>query len=81
MGDSIINQTKIKQNSNKKGDKMRLTKEEKQLLNWVVSKVTDNVLNGENSKDLSSDESLIFSFDYEDLKALVDIQVKLAKEV
>lgn len=60
---------------------MKLTKEEKELLHWLISKTTKNVLTGNNKKLLSTDESLIFSFDYENMKTLLGIETKLAKEV
>ena len=60
---------------------MKLTKDDKLLLLNVIGKITDNVLNGENKDNISTDESLIFTFDIETITQLVDIQAELVKEL
>lgn len=60
---------------------MKLTKDDKLLLLNVMGKITDNVLNGENKDNISTDESLIFTFDIETITQLVDIQAELVKEL
>ena len=60
---------------------MKLTKDDKLLLLNVIGKITDNVLNGENKDNISTDESLIFTFDIETITQLVDIEAELVKEL
>lgn len=57
---------------------MKLTVNEKMLINNLIGKIINNVSNGENSKELTTDESLIFSFsNVQELIQLGEIQDKL----
>ena len=49
---------------------MRITENEKGMIVSILNRVYKNVTTGENSEMLSTDESLIFSFDEDSLKNL-----------
>lgn len=59
---------------------MRITENEKGMIVLILNRVYKNVTTGENSEMLSTDESLIFSFDEDSLKDLEKFIQKAAKE-
>lgn len=59
---------------------MRITENEKGMIISILHRVYKNVTTGENAELLSTDESLIFSFDNDSLKDLKKFIQKAAKE-
>ncbi len=64
----------------RKAARMRITENEKGMIVSILNRVYKNVTTGENSEMLSTDESLIFSFDEDSLKDLEKFIQKAAKE-
>lgn len=59
----------------------RLTTKDKILVSKVLITVIDNVVNGQNSADLTTDESLIFTFKKEDLFRLEAIHSSILDDL
>ena len=59
---------------------MRFTEMEKGMVIAIVNRVYQNVKNGENAKDFTTDESLIMAFDEDSFKDLERFIKKASKE-
>ncbi len=59
---------------------MRITENEKGMIISILNRVYKNIKTGENAEDLTTDASLIFSFNEDSFKDLEKFIQKAAKE-